>query len=101
MQFYCPGIDSLGESAVNLLRDWAFLTSTDVDLLRGSLLVACREICMASPERTDYAELLIQYKLKLVTFLRQALSIGDLSLNRRAVTTALLLTYDEVSKGVL
>lgn len=91
----CPILNALGDEHRRIRDNWTVLSSTNIDVLRGSLLSACRWLSIVCQE-TEYAELAIQYKLRLVQDLRETMTIGDLSSSRKAVGKALVLACDEV-----
>ena len=91
----CSVMGYLDEHHQTFTENWMINSSTDECLLRGSLLVASRHLSLVFPK--EYAELAVRYKLKHVQALRDAISTGGLGASRRAVATALILTYDEVS----
>ncbi|KAK4096700.1 hypothetical protein N658DRAFT_435552 [Parathielavia hyrcaniae] len=92
----CPILDGLNSEHRQRVRDnWAIMTSTDIEILRGTLLSACRWLSIIQ-EQAEYAELAIEYKLRLVRDLQGTISIGNLLSSRRAVSKALVLVCDEI-----
>ncbi|CAM1504983.1 Fc.00g106200.m01.CDS01 [Cosmosporella sp. VM-42] len=95
MQVQCPVIQYLGELQAYVKANWILLSSTDMDLLKGFLLAACRHLSMVGVEK-EYDEFAIQYKLRYVRNLRETISAGNLVSSRMAVTRALVLAFDEI-----
>ncbi|KAK4121003.1 hypothetical protein N657DRAFT_648380 [Parathielavia appendiculata] len=93
----CPILNGLGIEHRRRVRDnWAILSSTDLEILRGTLLSACRWLSMVQQE-TEYAELAIEYKLRLVRDLQGTIRTGGLLSSRTAVSKALVLACDEIT----
>lgn len=95
LNFHCPVLKNMGESGEYMRKNWIFFSSTDTDFLQGFLLAACRHLSMVNLDG-DYAQFAIQYKLRYIQSLRQAISSDNPSSCRIAVTKALVLTLDEV-----
>ncbi|KAH8658537.1 hypothetical protein BGZ61DRAFT_371055 [Ilyonectria robusta] len=100
LNFHCPVLKNVGESSEYMRKNWIFLSSTDADFLQGFLLAACRHLSMVNLDG-DYAQFAIQYKLRYIQSLRQAISSDNPSSCRIAVTKALVLTLDEIMLGDL
>ncbi|KPM38265.1 hypothetical protein AK830_g8296 [Neonectria ditissima] len=95
---YCPVLQHLGEWHKSMRNNWILHSSTDVDLLRGFLLGACRHLSMVNSEE-KFAEIAVQYKLSYVKSLRETISTQSPSSKRIAVTKALVLAFDEIMVG--
>ncbi|GAB1312091.1 hypothetical protein MFIFM68171_02301 [Madurella fahalii] len=92
----CPVLNVLGGENRQIRDNWAILSSTNLDMLKGSLLSACRWLSIVQQE-TEYAKLAIQYKLRLVRDLQETIGVGGLLSCRRAVSKALVLAFDEIT----
>lgn len=97
MKSYCPVIYDLGKRHEYIVNNWILISSTDIELLSGFLLTACRHLSMVE-HKQEYEESALQYKLRCVEGLRSTISAGILSSSRMAVTKALVLVSDEVGK---
>lgn len=75
--------------------NWTILSTTDIELLRGSLLTSCRWLSIIQ-KQTEYAEQADRYKLQLFRDLQRAIADSSLESRREAVSKALVLTFDEV-----
>lgn len=95
LNFHCPVLKNVGESSEYMRKNWIFFSSTDADFLQGFLLAACRHLSMVNLDG-DYAQFAIQYKLRYIRSLREAICSDNPSSCRIAVTKALVLTLDEV-----
>ncbi|KAH7141096.1 hypothetical protein EDB81DRAFT_799406 [Dactylonectria macrodidyma] len=91
----CPVMKNAGESQEYMRQNWMFLSSTDIDFLRGFLLAACRHLSIVNMDE-NYVQLAIQYKLGYVQSLRQDILANNEASKRVAVTKALVLTLDEL-----
>lgn len=78
--------------------NWVLLASTEIEMLQGFLLTACRHLSQSSSDQ-GFSELAIQYKLRHVQSLRETMLGEDPSASRAAVTKALVLATDDV--GIL
>ncbi|XXG99422.1 hypothetical protein Hte_005761 [Hypoxylon texense] len=76
-------------------KNWVIFSSTDIDLLKGFLLVSCRHLSMVQLEE-EYVEMAIRYKLAYIQSLREIISTEDLSLGRVAVSKAIVLAFDDL-----
>ena len=85
----------LHDQAYAIWSNWIMIASTEVDMLRGFLLTACRHISQSSSDQ-GFAELAIQYKLNHVHDLQRALLAKGAVAGRTAVTKALVLATDDV-----
>lgn len=95
LNLHCPVLKNVDEPSEYMRKNWIFFSSTDADFLQGFLLAACRHLSMVNLDG-DYAQFAIQYKLRYIQSLRQAISSDTPSSCRIAVTQALVLTLDEV-----
>lgn len=77
-------------------QNWILFSSTEVELLKGFLLAACRHLYIVHLEK-EFGQLAIQYKLNYVRSLRETISATGPASSRMAVTKALVLGIDEVS----
>lgn len=91
----CPILNVLGDENRRIRDNWVILSSTNLEILKGTLLSACRWLSIVQQE-TEYAELAIQYKLRLVRDLQETIGMGCLLSSRSAVSKALVLAFDEV-----
>ncbi|KZL70448.1 hypothetical protein CT0861_07107 [Colletotrichum tofieldiae] len=94
LEAQCPVVNYLGQKYDNIRGNWLLLGSTDINLLRGFLLAACRHLSFHQGEL--YSEWAIQYKLKHVQDLRECLSADDPASRRTSVAKALVLAFDEI-----
>ncbi|KAK4039723.1 NADP-dependent oxidoreductase domain-containing protein [Parachaetomium inaequale] len=92
----CPVLNLLGDVNRRVRDNWVILSSTNVEMLRGSLLSACRWLSIVH-QQPEYAELAIQYKLRLVRDLQETIGVGTPSSRRSAVSKALVLAFDEIT----
>ncbi|KAI5459603.1 hypothetical protein BGZ63DRAFT_255019 [Mariannaea sp. PMI_226] len=98
LDHHCPVMQYLGEYHEYIRKNWILLSSTDADLLRGFLLAACRHLSLVHLNK-DYTQFALEYKLDYVQSLRKAISEGNPSSRRIAVTRALVLALDEIMLG--
>jgi hypothetical protein len=76
-------------------QNWILFSSTEIELLKGFLLAACRHLYIVHLEK-EFGPLAIQYKLNYVRSLRETISATGPASGRMAVTKALVLSIDEV-----
>lgn len=97
LETQCPVVNHFGQNHDSMRGNWLLFSSTDINLLHGFLLTACRHLSLQQGE--IYAVWAIQYKLKYVQDLRESLSADDPTSRRTAVSKALVLAFDEVNKN--
>ncbi|KAF4416358.1 hypothetical protein FACUT_12654 [Fusarium acutatum] len=95
---HCPIIMDIAEQASEIRSNWIFFVSTDLVLLRGCLLAACRYLAQVEL-RDEYALLAIQYKQYYLQSLRKELSSRSLPSRRNAVAMTTVLALDEITCG--
>lgn len=96
LDLHCPVMRHLGGDYHYRKQNWILLASTEIDLLKGFLLAACRHLFIVHLEK-EFGQLAIQYKLSYVRSLRETISATGAESSRMAVTKALVLAIDEVS----
>ncbi|RSM08473.1 hypothetical protein CDV31_008110 [Fusarium ambrosium] len=100
LDLHCPVMRHLGGDYHYRKQNWILLASTEVDLLKGFLLAACRHLFIVHLEK-EFGQLAIQYKLSYVRSLRETISATGPESSRMAVTKALVLAIDEIMLGDL
>ncbi|KAI8711628.1 Aldo-ket-red domain-containing protein [Fusarium sp. LHS14.1] len=96
LDLHCPVMKHLGGDYHYRKQNWILFSSTEVELLKGFLLAACRHLYIVHLEK-EFGQLAIQYKLNYVRSLRETISATGPASSRMAVTKALVLGIDEVS----
>lgn len=97
MQLYCP-LFNFFDHQPNYIKNWVTYASTDLELLKGFLLTACRHLALDDSDK-EYAEIAVQYKLTYVQSLQQHIAGESLAARRTAVTKALVLAMDDVGQN--
>ncbi|KAM6511449.1 hypothetical protein FALCPG4_016451 [Fusarium falciforme] len=95
LDLHCPVMKHLGGDYHYRKQNWILFASTEVELLKGFLLAACRHLYIVQSEK-EFGPLAIQYKLNYVRSLRETISATGPASGRMAVTKALVLSIDEV-----
>ncbi|KAH8888064.1 hypothetical protein GQ53DRAFT_725278 [Thozetella sp. PMI_491] len=98
MCHYCPVPQHSKEFHQRMRGNWVLLCSTDVDLLKGFLLAACRHLSAVHSEK-EYSQFAEQYKLNHLQTLREAVLAENPSMIRKAIATAVVLAFDEIMLG--
>ncbi|KAI8649857.1 hypothetical protein NCS56_01436500 [Fusarium sp. Ph1] len=94
LDLHCPVMKHLGGDYHYRKQNWILFSSTEVELLKGFLLAACRHLYIVHLEK-EFGPLAIQYKLNYVRSLRKTISATGPAPGRMAVTKALVLSIDE------
>ncbi|KAH7151650.1 hypothetical protein DER46DRAFT_614984, partial [Fusarium sp. MPI-SDFR-AT-0072] len=89
----CTFLSPLSKAQEYVRRNWVFVCSGNIELLKGFLLSAARSLAMLNDQ--EFKATAVQYKLRFIQALQQSLSAGDLSSLRSAVPQALVLAFDE------
>ncbi|EXL73871.1 hypothetical protein FOPG_10932 [Fusarium oxysporum f. sp. conglutinans race 2 54008] len=95
---HCPIARSLGQYHEYLRRNWIVISSHDAEFIRGFLLAASRHLSMVE-SNIEFEEIAIRYKLEHLAKLRKDVSMQPMSINPRSVSSALVLSYDEMLLG--
>ncbi|KAH6679873.1 hypothetical protein F5X68DRAFT_234395 [Plectosphaerella plurivora] len=93
----CPILNNIrNDFGQTVCDNWTILATTNMDLLRGSLLASCRYMAQVEMN-SQYAQCADQYKLNIVRDLQNAIAVDSPSSRRDAVSKALVLTFDDIS----
>ncbi|KAM0270257.1 hypothetical protein ACHAQH_009498, partial [Verticillium albo-atrum] len=95
MQAYCPVVNYQYPAEKHIKENWAMFSTTDIDLLKGCLLAACRHLSLVHQE-SEYEDFALQYKLNILASMRSTTWKGDMAASRSAVTKAMVLAFDEM-----
>ncbi|EMT67128.1 hypothetical protein NOF04DRAFT_15993 [Fusarium oxysporum II5] len=95
---HCPIARSLGQYHEYLRRNWIVISSHDAEFIRGFLLAASRHLSMVE-SNVEFEEIAIRYKLEHLAKLRKDVSMQPMSINPRSVSSALVLSFDEMLLG--
>lgn len=96
---HCPIARSLGQYHEYLRRNWIIISSHDAEFIRGFLLAASRHLSVVE-SNIEFEEIAIRYKLEHLAKLRKDVSMQPMSINPRSVSSALVLSFDEVSLSI-
>ncbi len=98
MDVHCSKLREPLEYLKRMAEEWVSLALSDVGLLSGLLLAACRHLSLQSHRQEQYyLRPATQYKLACVQALNRAISVeGSSAISDATVAKAMVLAYDEV-----
>ncbi|CVK86395.1 uncharacterized protein FMAN_06326 [Fusarium mangiferae] len=92
----CPIARSIRQYQEYLRKNWIIISSHDTEFIRGFLLAASRHLSMVE-SNIEFEEIAIRYKLEHLAKLRKDVAMQPMSISPRSVSSALVLSFDEVS----
>src|SRR6186713_80738 len=98
MTTHCAMFQGMVKCSLLMPLDWVKLSFTDMGLLCGILLAACRHLCVAQHEEHKYMRLATQYKLASIRQVSATLMEEGSSFSDSTVANVLALAIDEVRK---
>jgi hypothetical protein len=92
---HCPIARSIRHYQQYLRNNWIIISSYDAEFIRGFLLAASRHLSLVE-SKTQFEEIAIRYKLEHLAKLRKDVAMQPMSINSRSISSALVLSFDEV-----
>ncbi|EWG53530.1 hypothetical protein FVEG_17136 [Fusarium verticillioides 7600] len=93
---HCPIARTIRQYHEYVRNNWIIISSQDADFIRGFLLASSRHLSVVE-SKTKFEEIAIRYKLEHLAKLRKDVALQPMSMSPRSVSSALVLSFDEVS----
>ncbi|KLO82593.1 uncharacterized protein LW93_9797 [Fusarium fujikuroi] len=95
---HCPIARSIGRYHEYLRNNWIIISSHDAEFIRGFLLAASRHLSTVE-SNIEFEEIAIRYKLEHLAKLRKDVAKQPMAISPRSVSSALVLSFDEMLLG--